>query len=66
MSFKYDPHALNNTLTNVSFSIPQGKVTAIVGSLGSGKTTLIKLMLGYYRITEGQIILEATDWMNTI
>lgn len=57
MSFKYDPHALNNTLTNVSFEIPQGKVTAIVGSSGSGKTTLIKLMLGYYRITEGQIIL---------
>lgn len=46
--FKYDPHALRKTLTDVSFDIPEGRVTAIVGASGSGKTTLIKLMLGYY------------------
>ncbi|MDR0983071.1 MAG: peptidase domain-containing ABC transporter [Culturomica sp.] len=53
--FKYDPHALKNTLSNISFDIPEGKVTAIVGASGSGKTTLIKLMLGYYPVDSGSI-----------
>lgn len=53
--FKYDPHALKKTLTNVSFDIPEGKVTAIVGASGSGKTTLIKLILGYYPVISGSI-----------
>lgn len=53
--FKYDPHALKKTLTDVSFDIPEGKVTAIVGASGSGKTTLIKLILGYYPVISGSI-----------
>lgn len=53
--FKYDPHALKNTIGGVSFNIPEGKVTAIVGASGSGKTTLIKLMLGYYPVMSGSI-----------
>jgi ATP-binding cassette subfamily B protein len=55
IDFKYDIHALKYTLQNISFDIPQGKVTAIVGASGSGKTTLIKLMLGYYKILTGRI-----------
>lgn len=55
VDFKYDPHALKKTLTDISFDIPEGKVTAIVGASGSGKTTLIKLMLGYYPVTSGSI-----------
>jgi ATP-binding cassette subfamily B protein len=55
VDFKYDPHALKKTLTDVSFDIPEGKVTAIVGASGSGKTTLIKLMLGYYPVMSGSI-----------
>lgn len=55
VDFKYDPHALKQTLTDVSFDIPEGKVTAIVGASGSGKTTLIKLMLGYYPVMSGLI-----------
>ena len=55
VDFKYDPHALKQTLTDVSFDIPEGKVTAIVGASGSGKTTLIKLMLGYYPVISGSI-----------
>ena len=54
VDFKYDPHALKKTLTDVSFDIPEGKVTAIVGASGSGKTTLIKLMLGYYPVKIGR------------
>ena len=55
IDFKYDPHALNYTLQDISFQIPEGKVTAIVGASGSGKTTLIKLMLGYYPVLSGSI-----------
>lgn len=59
VDFKYDPHALDFTLKDVDFRIPKGKVTAIVGASGSGKTTIMKLLLGYYpplagRITVGQ------------
>lgn len=55
VDFKYDPHALKNTLEGISFEIPAGKVTAIVGASGSGKTTLVKLMLGYYPVMSGRI-----------
>lgn len=55
VDFKYDIHALKNTLKGVTFDIPKGNVTAIVGASGSGKTTLIKLMLGYYPVLSGSI-----------
>jgi ATP-binding cassette subfamily B protein len=57
VSFKY-PGANNKMiLKNVSFSIPCGKVTAIVGDSGSGKTTLLKLLLAYYLPVNGEILL---------
>lgn len=55
VAFRYDQHAMENTVEEISFSIPEGKVTAIVGASGSGKTTLIKLMLGYYPVLSGEI-----------
>ena len=55
VGFKYDPHALQKTLDDVDFRIPAGKVTAIVGASGSGKTTVVKLLLGYYPALEGEI-----------
>ena len=61
IGFKYDPHALRNTLEGISFRIPAGKVTAIVGASGSGKTTLVKLMLGYYPVAEGRITIGGQD-----
>lgn len=61
VAFKYDPHALNNTIENINFNIPQGKVTAIVGASGSGKTTLMKLMLGYYPVGYGNIKIGESD-----
>ena len=53
--FKYDPHSLRTTIDGVNIEIPEGKVTAIVGASGSGKTTQIKLMLGYYPVMDGHI-----------
>ncbi len=64
LSFKYDPHALNDTLSDISLEIPQGKVTAIVGASGSGKTTLVKLMLGYFSDIRGKIGIGSGDLLS--
>lgn len=61
VDFKYDPHALHNTLSDINIHIPHGKVTAIVGASGSGKTTLIRLMLGYYPVSGGKLTIGGTD-----
>lgn len=61
VTFKYNIHALENTINGVSFHIPANKVTAIVGASGSGKTTLIKLMLGYYKVGGGEIRIAGED-----
>lgn len=58
INFKYDPHALKKTIDNMSFNIPEGKITAIVGASGSGKTTIIKLILGYYNVLSGEICIS--------
>lgn len=61
VGFKYDPHSPKDTLTDVSFDVPEGKVTAIVGASGSGKTTLIKLMLGFYPTGSGTLTVAGRD-----
>lgn len=53
--FHYDGPHPSMVLKNVSLKIPKGKTTAIVGSSGSGKTTILKLLLNFYNPTEGVI-----------
>ena len=48
-------------MTNLSLDIPAGKTIAIVGSTGSGKSTLVKLLLRLYEINEGVITLDGVD-----
>ncbi|MFD1887704.1 ABC transporter ATP-binding protein [Paenibacillus wenxiniae] len=48
-------------LNNVSFTIPHGKSLAIVGLSGSGKSTIVKLLLGLLKKDSGQILLDGTD-----
>lgn len=64
VNFKYDPHSPKWTLQDVSFMIPEGKVTAIVGASGSGKSTIIKLLLKYYSVYEeyGQGNINLGGW----
>jgi len=45
----------NPVLKNINLTIPHGKVTAIVGTSGSGKTTMVKLLLGFYSPQKGTI-----------
>ncbi len=55
LHFQYEgPHS-ESVLKDLSVEIPQGKVTAIVGSSGSGKTTILKLLLKFYPPTKGEI-----------
>lgn len=55
IDFKYNHHSRKNTIENISLCIPHGKVTAIVGASGCGKTTLLKLLLGFYPVIKGSI-----------
>ncbi len=58
VTFQYDgPHSAK-ALDRVSVTIPANRVTAIVGASGSGKTTMLKMMLGFYSPAEGEVSLN--------
>ncbi len=54
--FTYDGH--KTVLDNISFQIPAGKTTALVGPSGGGKTTIINLIPRFYTIQQGQILID--------
>lgn len=55
LSFKYDIYSPKDILSDINLFIPNGKVTAIVGASGSGKTTFVKLLLGFYEPLKGSV-----------
>ena len=57
--FAYDGE--NDVLKDVSFTIPAGETLAIVGSTGSGKTTIINLLNRFYDIRSGHIRIDGLD-----
>ena len=60
VSFTYPGHS-QEVLRDVSFRIKPGERVVVLGRVGSGKTTLHKLMLGLYQPTEGAIFLDGVD-----
>ena len=60
VSFEY-PGAQESALTNVSFKIKAGEHIALLGRMGSGKSTIHKLMLGLYQPTKGAILIDGID-----
>lgn len=54
LSFSYDGE--KPVLKNLTFSLKKGETVALVGSNGCGKTTLVKLLLGLYRPTSGELL----------
>ncbi len=54
-------HDRQPILKNLSLKIPAGKTIAIVGATGSGKSTLIKLLLRFYEVSSGHITLDGLD-----
>lgn len=60
VSFAY-PNEERDALRHVSFSIKPGEHVALIGRVGSGKTTLQKLILGLYRPTSGSVRIDGVD-----
>lgn len=57
--FEYVPG--ERVLKNVSFEMEKGKSVAIVGATGSGKSTLVNLLLRFYDVNEGRITIDGVD-----
>lgn len=60
VNFAY-PGASDHALENISFTAKPGKTTAIIGSTGCGKSTLMHLITRFYDVTEGKITIDGTD-----
>ncbi len=60
VSFKY-PGADENVLHDITFTAKPGETTAIIGSTGSGKSTLVNLIPRFYDVSEGNITLDGVD-----
>lgn len=61
--YKYD-NALEDTLKNISFTLQKGKITALMGVNGTGKSTLMNLLGGIAAIDRGTICLDGRDLQN--
>ncbi len=60
VSFKYSDGE-EDTLTDINFVAKPGEVTAIIGSTGSGKSTLINLIPRFFDVTQGSILVDGID-----
>ena len=63
VDFTY-PDSKTPVLRNISFEVKPGQTVAIVGTTGSGKTTLTKLISRLYDVTHGQILIDGSDIRN--
>ncbi|MHC3994642.1 type I secretion system permease/ATPase [Thiomicrolovo sp. ZZH C-3] len=60
VDFAY-PDSARNALHDVSFTINPGEHVAIIGEMGSGKTTIINLLMGFYAPKEGMILVDDVE-----
>lgn len=60
VSFRY-PSSLSDSLNDASFNIPTGKVTALVGASGGGKSTCLGLMERFFSPSKGKILLDGIE-----
>ncbi len=61
VSFSYDGE--RDALSNLNLTVPKGKVTALIGGNGAGKTTVFKLLSGLYEPTAGTVLYGGEDIM---
>ena len=60
VSFKY-PDADEYILKNISFKVKKGDTLALIGSTGSGKSTIVNLIMRFYDATEGEILIDGKN-----
>jgi ATP-binding cassette subfamily C protein LapB len=60
VTFKY-PNAPENALEKVSFKLEPGERVGIIGRVGSGKTTIGRLLVGFYEPQEGRVFIDGID-----
>jgi ATP-binding cassette, subfamily B, multidrug efflux pump len=60
VEFRY-PHAEDPVLSGITFTAEPGEITAIVGSTGSGKSTLVNLVPRFFDVTAGSVVLDGVD-----
>ncbi len=53
-------------LNNMSMSVPFGEITGIIGASGSGKTTILNLLIGFYKQTSGKIMFQSREILKDI
>lgn len=61
ITFQYPSRPESTVLKDVSLAIPAGKVTALVGASGSGKSTFVNLLQRFYQPTEGAVLIDGHD-----
>ncbi len=59
VSFAYDPR--RPVIRDISFTVPAGTTTAVVGATGSGKSTLARLLFRFYDVNSGAIAIDGQD-----
>ena len=64
VNFRY-PGGNDNVLENINFTAKKGETTAIIGATGSGKSTLVNLLVRFYDVSEGEILIDNVDIRNT-
>lgn len=59
VSFSYN--SVENNISNINFKLKRGESLGIIGSTGSGKTTIINLLMRFYDVSEGEILIDGQN-----